>query len=126
LATIGARIAIGVASSLHFMAVRSDCLSVCHSRGARIAMDVASGLHFLHSKNIVHMDIKSPNILLNRHYQAKIADVGLAKIRHQTYVSALGSAMGEWADGQTYVSAIGSTEGGLAVGQTDGRNERSK
>lgn len=51
-------------------------------------IDVLRGLHFLHSKRIVHMDLKSPNILLTRHGVAKLADVGLAKvIRDRNYIT---------------------------------------
>lgn len=57
-------------------------------RGRSIAIDVLRGLHFLHSKRIVHMDLKSPNILLTRHGVAKLADVGLAKvIRDRNYIT---------------------------------------
>ena len=37
-------------------------------------MDVAQGLYYLHSNGIVHLDIKSPNIMLTDSWQAKIAD----------------------------------------------------
>ncbi|KAK9812051.1 hypothetical protein WJX73_001278 [Symbiochloris irregularis] len=47
-----------------------------YRRGQGIALDVARGLFSLHSRRIVHFDIKSPNILLTREYLAKIADVG--------------------------------------------------
>lgn len=44
-------------------------------------MDIASALVYLHSKNIVHLDIKPSNILLNAgHTQAKLADLGMARI----------------------------------------------
>lgn len=53
------------------------------SRGRHIALDVASGLHALHIRNIVHFDIKSPNILLTRNLDAKIADVvGVGLLLH--------------------------------------------
>ena len=53
------------------------------------------GLHFLHSKRVVHMDLKSPNILLTRHGDAKLADVGLAKvIRDRNYITQV-SVIGE-------------------------------
>lgn len=45
-----------------------------------MALDVAMGLHFLHSKNIIHFDLKSANILLTSSATAKIADVGLAQV----------------------------------------------
>ena len=57
--------------------------------GRRIALDVARGLHFLHSRKIVHFDLKSANILLARDNTAKIADVGLAKILHRQFLSSL-------------------------------------
>ena len=38
---------------------------------------------------IVHFDLKSPNILLARDYTAKIADVGLAKILQADFLSTL-------------------------------------
>ncbi|CAN7050776.1 unnamed protein product [Brassica rapa subsp. trilocularis] len=49
----------------------------------RVVFEVACGLAFLHSSKpepIVHRDLKPGNILLNRNYVSKIADVGLAKL----------------------------------------------
>ncbi|KAL0803015.1 hypothetical protein Bca101_058191 [Brassica carinata] len=49
----------------------------------RVISEVACGLAFLHSSKpepIVHRDLKPGNILLNRNYVSKIADVGLAKL----------------------------------------------
>ncbi len=50
------------------------------------AHDIAEGLAYLHSQKpaIVHGDLKSLNILLNKDYQAKLGDFGLAKIRSET------------------------------------------
>ena len=56
-------------------------------RGRRIAIDIAKGLVFLHSRRIVHFDLKSPNILLTRDGTAKIADVGMAKFLAKNYVT---------------------------------------
>ena len=53
---------------------------MCACRGASIALDIAIGLHYLHSHNIMHLDFKSPNILLAADYTAKVADVGLSCI----------------------------------------------
>ena len=46
-------------------------------------LDVAQGLHYLHyecNPTIVHRDLASKNILLTKTRQAKIADVGIAKL----------------------------------------------
>lgn len=48
----------------------------CLRRGQGIALDIAKGLFSLHSRRIVHFDVKTPNVLLTQEYVAKIADVG--------------------------------------------------
>ena len=64
-------------------------------RGRSVCIDVLRGLHYLHSKRVVHMDLKSSNILLTRHGDAKLADVGLAKvIRDRNYITQV-SVIGE-------------------------------
>ncbi|GJT89465.1 kinase-like domain, phloem protein 2-like protein [Tanacetum coccineum] len=52
----------------------------------RICLNIANGLKYLHSNTedkqmIVHRDIKSANILLNKNFEGKIADFGLSKLR---------------------------------------------
>jgi hypothetical protein len=44
-----------------------------YGRGRKIAVDVAAALNFLHSRGIVHMDIKSSNVLLTGNGTAKLA-----------------------------------------------------
>merc|ERR1712060_453704 len=44
-----------------------------------IACQMAEGLAFLHSQRVVHRDLKSMNILLDRQEHAKICDFGLAQ-----------------------------------------------
>lgn len=50
-------------------------------RGKYIAIDIIKGLVFLHKNKVMHRDIKSKNILLDEQGNAKIADVGLARVR---------------------------------------------
>jgi serine/threonine protein kinase len=56
-----------------------------------IAMDAAFGMEYLHSKNIVHFDLKCDNLLVNMRDPhrpiCKVGDLGLSKVKHQTMVS---------------------------------------
>ncbi|KAL9436243.1 hypothetical protein AB3S75_022321 [Citrus x aurantiifolia] len=56
-----------------------------------IAMDAAFGMEYLHSKNIVHFDLKCENLLVNlRDPQrpiCKVGDFGLSRIKRNTLVS---------------------------------------
>ncbi len=47
----------------------------------QIAVDMAQGLAYLHSRKILHRDLKSLNILLDANHHAKISDFGLAKVK---------------------------------------------
>jgi len=51
----------------------------------KICLDAAKGLSFLHEPNerqqrVLHCDIKSANILLDDHLNAKVSDFGLSKL----------------------------------------------
>ena len=41
---------------------------------------MANAVQYLHEHGIVHLDIKSPNILLSSEGTAKVSDVGLARL----------------------------------------------
>ncbi|KAK4759690.1 hypothetical protein SAY87_022821 [Trapa incisa] len=56
-----------------------------------IAMDAAFGMEYLHSKDIVHFDLKCDNLLVNLKDPArpicKVGDFGLSKIKRNTLVT---------------------------------------
>ena len=43
-----------------------------------IALDIANGMAYLHSKDVIHRDLKSTNVLIDENGRAKIADFGLS------------------------------------------------
>ncbi|CAJ1351597.1 unnamed protein product [Effrenium voratum] len=54
------------------------------AQGQVLAMGIARGVAYLHHMKVLHLDLKSPNVLLNSSWQPKLCDFGLAKIREQT------------------------------------------
>ncbi|KAE8677573.1 Detected protein of unknown function [Hibiscus syriacus] len=56
-----------------------------------LALDAAFGMEYLHSKNIVHFDLKCDNLLINlkdpQRPICKVADFGLSRIKRNTLVS---------------------------------------
>ena len=53
------------------------------STGRRLqaCLDIASGLSFLHAEGVVHADLKSLNVLLDKAGGCKLADFGLSSLR---------------------------------------------
>ncbi|KAK9800808.1 hypothetical protein WJX73_008831 [Symbiochloris irregularis] len=78
-----------------FTAMHGGVVSAWNDRALQIAIDVAMGLDDLHSRSIVHLDLKSLNILLCPSLRAKIADVGQSRMLTRKYVSNL-SSTGTW------------------------------
>ncbi|KAK9747721.1 hypothetical protein RND81_02G011400 [Saponaria officinalis] len=49
----------------------------------QLALDLSRGLSYLHSKKIVHRDVKTENMLLDTSRTLKIADFGVARVEAQ-------------------------------------------
>ena len=45
----------------------------------KIFINISLGLYYLHSKNIIHRDLKLLNVFLTKENVAKIGDLGCAK-----------------------------------------------
>ncbi|XP_037489270.1 serine/threonine-protein kinase STY13-like [Triticum dicoccoides] len=63
----------------HLYANRDNKLT--YEEVVELALDLARGLAYLHSKDIVHRDVKAENMLLDAKGTLKIADFGVARVQ---------------------------------------------
>ncbi|KAE8658067.1 Serine/threonine-protein kinase CTR1 [Hibiscus syriacus] len=63
-------------------------------RRMRMALDVAKGMNYLHTSNptVVHRDLKTPNLLVDKNWVVKVCDFGLSRMKHHTFLSSKSTA----------------------------------
>ena len=84
--------------------LKKRCFMICSEQRTLLVVRLLSsncwclqGMEYLHSKRIVHFDLKSANLLLgykDRRAICKVADFGLSKQKRDTYVSNVSSQRG--------------------------------
>ncbi|KAG4982256.1 hypothetical protein JHK87_027005 [Glycine soja] len=81
--------------SLYRLLHRSGAKEVLDERRRLgMAYDVAKGMNYLHKRNppIVHRDLKSPNLLVDKKYTVKVCDFGLSRLKANTFLSSKSAA----------------------------------
>ncbi|CAN6452372.1 unnamed protein product [Victoria cruziana] len=83
---------------------RGSLYKLIHRPGAResmderrrlnMAFDVAKGMNYLHRRSppIVHRDLKSPNLLVDKKWTVKVCDFGLSRLKANTFLSSKSTA----------------------------------
>ncbi|XP_078176854.1 protein kinase superfamily protein [Carex rostrata] len=60
----------------------------------KMALDVARGMNYLHVSHppVVHRDLKSSNLLVDKNWVVKVSDFGLSRLKHNTFLSSKSTA----------------------------------
>ncbi|XP_031478957.1 probable serine/threonine-protein kinase SIS8 isoform X2 [Nymphaea colorata] len=77
-----------------FRLLHRSNVQIDEKRRLKMAFDVAKGMNYLHTSHptIVHRDLKSPNLLVDRNWVVKVCDFGLSRLKHHTFLSSKSTA----------------------------------
>jgi serine/threonine protein kinase len=66
--------------------LRDSSVKIDWEMRLKIAIEIAQGMHYLHSLKpiVMHRDLKSANILVDKSFNAKVADFGVSFIRNSS------------------------------------------
>jgi len=72
-----------------YTVLRTPSIPLQWGRILKLATDIAKGMSYLHgfSQPVVHLDLKSQNVLIDDNMNAKITDFGLSRFKMTTYIS---------------------------------------
>ncbi|KAE8677994.1 Serine/threonine-protein kinase CTR1 [Hibiscus syriacus] len=72
-----------------FKALHKTNQALDAKRRMRMALDVARGINYLHHRNppIVHRDLKSSNLFVDRNWNVKVGDFGLSRWKNGTFLT---------------------------------------
>jgi serine/threonine-protein kinase len=88
-------------------------------RAAAVAAQVARGLAAAHVRGIIHRDVSSRNILINREGRAQIADFGIAQAMHEVDGSEAAARSGQRPEGSVGYLAPEVLAGGPQTAASD-------
>lgn len=74
--------------------IHRPLFQIDEKRRIKMALDVARGMNCLHTSipTIVHRDLKSPNLLVDKNWNVKVSDFGLSRLKHNTFLSSKSTA----------------------------------